>query len=385
MQLLKSRWPFALVFIGAVGYLSQYYRIDGLQNLRLKPLTGAARTGQPQNAAIPRANPFPANESIVSDFGSMRLPTSTPLVSGSVGNNSLGSNNLGNIPLGTALAPFPPIENESQLASTPNVPPIHVGSFHMRLFNSPAVLDSKAWETAATVCSRFDVLAIQGIATKEQDALPQLIALMNRSGRTFDYMIGPRVGPTDAKEQFAFVFDTSRIETDRDQLYTVDDPQELLRYEPLVAWFRTKGVPTESAFTFTLVNVHLDEIKAIEESSLIPELVKSVLADGRQEDDIIFAGVFNGSARQMNFLKTAGMLMAFENVATTVRADRMLDNIVFPMTATIEYMGRSGTMDILREFNLSIGESEEISTHLPLWAEYSAIEGNQVGRVAPIQ
>jgi hypothetical protein len=41
-------------------------------------------------------------------------------------------------------------------------------------------------------------------------------------------------------------------------------------------------------------------------------------------------------------------------------------------------------MDILREFNLSVDECNTISTHLPVWAEFSVMEGNQVGRIAPI-
>jgi deoxyribonuclease-1-like protein len=380
MQLLKSRWPFALVFLGAFGYLSQYYRIDGLQNLKLKPLTRAARTAQSPSDFSARANPFPP-----SDLAATNLPGSSLPATGVIGNGPLVTTHRSDIPLGTSLAPLPPVESDNQFASTSNVGPIHVGSFHMRLLNNPIDEASKAWETAAVVCARFDVLAIQGILTKQQDALPQFIAAMNRSGRSFDYVIGPRVGPTGSTEQFAFVYDTARIETDRDQLYTVDDPQDLLQYEPLVAWFRVKGVPVESAFTFTLVSLRSDEVKSNEESALIPELARTILADGRQEDDIIFAGVFNASARQMDFLKTAGLHLAFENSPTTVRGDRMLDNIVFPATATIEYMGRSGVMDILREFNLSIGESEEISSHLPLWAEFNAVEGNQAGRIAPIQ
>ena len=43
-------------------------------------------------------------------------------------------------------------------------------------------------------------------------------------------------------EQFAFIFDTQRVETDRFQLYTIDDPEDLVTREPLVAWFRVKGV-----------------------------------------------------------------------------------------------------------------------------------------------
>ncbi len=95
-------------------------------------------------------------------------------------------------------------------------------------------------EALTKICRKFDVLAVQEIAGQEQDLLPILVQKINQSGRRFDYLIGPRVGSESHKTQLGFLFDTDRIETDRFQLYTVEDPGGLIETEPLVAWFRTK-------------------------------------------------------------------------------------------------------------------------------------------------
>jgi endonuclease/exonuclease/phosphatase family metal-dependent hydrolase len=236
-------------------------------------------------------------------------------------------------------------------------------------------------ETLAKILRKFDVIAVQEICTRQQDLLPLLVDRINQSDRRYDYMIGPRVGRTDNKEQFAFIFDTTRIETDRQQLYSVDDPEDLLHREPLVGWFRSTSISPELAFTFTLVNVHLDAELSDEEIRVLPELVRSIHRDGRKEDDVILVGDFGASDTRLQFLRSAGMTFALQGVPTTTHGNAMLDNIAMPIKATDEFNGRSGVFDFLRQFNLSIDQAHQVSDHLPVWAEFYANEGGQAGRV----
>ncbi len=60
----------------------------------------------------------------------------------------------------------------------------------------------------------------------------------------------------------------------------------------------------------------------------------------------------------------------------------MADNILFDSQATTEFVGRSGVLDLVREFDLTIRQAIEVSDHLPVWAEFSSYEGGQVGRIA---
>ncbi len=39
-----------------------------------------------------------------------------------------------------------------------------------------------------------------------------------------------------------------------------------------------------------------------------------------------------------------------------------------------EFTGRSGAVDFLRLMNMSIGEAEEISDRIPVWAEFTGDE-----------
>ncbi len=62
----------------------------------------------------------------------------------------------------------------------------------------------------------------------------------------------------------------------------------------------------------------------------------------------------------------------------------MLDEILFSGPATVEFNGKVGVYDFLRQHNLSLEQALEVSDHLLIWAEFSAIEGAEPGRIAPV-
>ena len=241
----------------------------------------------------------------------------------------------------------------------------------------PAVTDM-----LVRLISQFDVIALQDIRTRRDDLLPNLMIELNRGGRAFDFMIGPRIGRGDSFEQLAFVFDTDRIETDRFQLYSVADPDDLMAREPLVGWFRTKQVNSREAFTFSLVNMHIDSNLALTELPALPNLVEAIYNDGRGEDDIILAGDFSPAGAHAAFFTSGLFRSAIEGIATTTRGTHLTDNIAMPVMGSTEYMGRAGAVDFLRQFNLGIEQALSVSEHLPIWAEFSIVEGGRPGQVA---
>ncbi len=365
------------LLVGVVGgalYLAQNYTLHGLQQLRIEPLAAQTSPGSPggwtmadragllnpsvhdsSQSAVPG---FPSASQAAKNSGTSRLRSPVPVQSSST------------VPISTS--------SPTDLLSAPT---IRIATFNLHLFGRHKADNPFVIETLAKILRKFDVIAVQEICTKQQDLLPLLVDRINQSDRKFDYMIGPRVGRTDNKEQFAFIFDTTRVETDRHQLYSVDDPEDLLQREPLVGWFRCTAMSPELAFTFTLVNVHLDAELSDKEIRVLPELVQSIHRDGRKEDDVILVGDFGASDTRLQFLRSAGMNFALEGVPTTSHGTAMLDNIVMPIKATDEFNGRSGVFDFLRQFNLSIEQAHQVSDHIPVWAEFYANEGGQPGRV----
>jgi deoxyribonuclease-1-like protein len=352
-------WKRYLLLAGTAGglaYGSQYYQLDGWQHLRLQPVTQTSpashQTGWDQvTQGVPNTSHLQRPVDSVEDAQQL-IP---------IWNNGT---------LRPASTSKP--SNSSKSTSDPR---IRIASFNLHAFNETKIRKGPVTETLARIIRQFDVVALQHIASSQNDILPVLVDRINLSDRRFEYLIGPRVGSDGQKQQFAFLFDTDRIETDRDQLYTVDDPQSLVDYDPLVGWFRAKQVNPDRAFTFSLVNVRFEPIHSAKQRELLPQLVRSIRQDGRVEDDVLIAGDFGCSSKDLQNVAGLSMMHALDEVATTVSGESMLDNILIPTRSTDEFTGRSGVIDFLRQLNLSFDQAMQVSSHLPVWAEFSAYEG----------
>jgi hypothetical protein len=238
-------------------------------------------------------------------------------------------------------------------------------------------------DIAARLVRRFDIVALQGITSPSDDVVPRLVDLANRTGRRYDYIVGPRLGGEGLTQQYAFVFDCDTVLVDRDELYTVGDPQNLLLREPLVAWFRALRPAEDRAFTFALVNVLTDPTHNEQELNVLDDVFVAVQNDGRGEDDVILLGDLHADVRALGPLgQMSGMVLAVQGVPTDVEGTSQSQHIMFQRDATDEFTGRWGVCDFLREYNLSVEGARELSPHLPVWAEFATYEGGDSGRVA---
>ncbi len=260
---------------------------------------------------------------------------------------------------------------------------LRIATMNVQVFGRAKAQKPHVMEVLAEIARQYDILAIQEIRSQDQDLMPRFLDLINATGRRYDYVIGPRLGDGQYYEQYAYVFDQETVEVDRTQIYTIDDPENLIHREPLVAWFRARGPSAEQAFTFSLVNFHIDPDLVQQELELLAQIYRIVRDDGRGEDDVILLGDFNANAASLeHLLEGSGMTYALREGPTNTRGTGQYDNILFHSQATSEYVGRNGALDFVRMFNLTVDQALEVSDHLPVWAEFSRIEGGEKGRIA---
>lgn len=274
-----------------------------------------------------------------------------------------------------AALPLPPIARQGDT--------LRIASFNIQVFGEHKLDKPEIAGILAEIIRHFDVVAVQEVRAKTQDLLPRFVSMVNAAGAHYDYVIGPRLGRSDSKEQYAFIYNAASLECDREAVYTVNDPDDLLHREPLVAGFRVRGPPDSEAFTFTLIDIHTDPDEVAKELSVLDDVIRAVARDGRGEDDIILLGDLNaddhhfGELGQMPYLR-----WAISGRATNTRGNKLYDNILFDSRATTEYLGQGGVVDLMREFNLSMQQALAVSDHLPIWAEFSLREGGRPGSVA---
>ncbi|MCL4203835.1 MAG: endonuclease/exonuclease/phosphatase family protein [Pirellulaceae bacterium] len=292
---------------------------------------------------------------------------------------------------GSRAATPPPAGNPPILwfgSESPSLPParaathtrrgdaIRIASFNIQVFGTSKMAKPEVMGILVDVARRFDIVAIQEIRSVDDSIVPNFVAMINTNGARYSYLIGPRLGRSNSKEQYAFVFDTNRIEVDGRCVYTVPDPQDLLHREPMVARFRVRGVPPEQAFTFSLVNIHTDPDETDTELDALADVFVGVQRNGSGEDDVILLGDLNVDEYQLGRLgKLPNVVPAITGVMTNTRLNRMYDNIVFNRAATVEYAGRFGVLNLMTEYGLTVEQALTVSDHLPVWAEFSVYEG----------
>lgn len=276
-------------------------------------------------------------------------------------------------PASGPLAPSAPSAGET----------IRVASFNIQVFGTSKMGKPHVMDILARTVRRFDMVAIQEVRSVDQSVVPRFVELVNAEGARYDFVLGPRLGRTSSKEQYVFLFDTGRIEVDPGSVYTVDDPQDLLHREPLVARFRVRGIPAEQAFTFTLANIHTDPDETDTELDALADVFVAVQHNGSGEDDVILLGDLNVDEYHLGRLgQLPGIAHAISGTTTNTRRSAMYDNLVFDSAATSEYAGRSGVLDLIGEYGLTEDAALEVSDHCPVWAEFSVYESGAASRVA---
>ncbi|HEY4310074.1 MAG TPA: endonuclease/exonuclease/phosphatase family protein [Pirellulales bacterium] len=270
---------------------------------------------------------------------------------------------------------------------TSNVPPadhaagtIRIASFNIQVFGESKLAKPQVMQILAQVIRRFDVVAIQEVRATTQDVMPRFLQLINAEGASYDFVIGPRLGRTSSKEQYAIIYNRASIEPVPGSMYTVDDPDDRLHREPMVCGFTVRGPAPGQAFTFSLIDIHTDPDEVASEMNALDDVFRAVRDDGRREDDVILLGDLNTDDGHLGELgKMPYLVTAISKTPSNTRGNKLYDNIIFDRRATTEYTGRSGVLNLMREYQLSLQDALEVSDHFPVWAEFSVYEGGQRG------
>jgi endonuclease/exonuclease/phosphatase family metal-dependent hydrolase len=285
----------------------------------------------------------------------------------------------------TSSATAPPASGAPTAPPLATGPTIKIASFNIQVFGEQKATDPRVMETLAYIVRLFDVVAIQEIRTQDQYFIPTFLQLVNKKNAAYDFVLGPRLGNTQSKEQYAFLFNTRTIACDRNSEYTVGDPDNLLHREPHVATFATRANPDE-AFTFTLINVHVDPDAVAAELQALAEVYRVVRRAGGNEDDVIMLGDFNASDSRLGRLgEIPGItpLIGGQGVYSNARQNALYDNIIIHHPSTTEYVGRSGVLILTQPpFGLALADAEQVSDHYPVYAEFSVYERDHAGRIA---
>ena len=269
---------------------------------------------------------------------------------------------------------------------------IRIATFNIEVFGEKksTTRESKAGidvlQKLAQIIANFDLVAIQEVRGSDGHALQRLLALLNASGATYDGQMSELIGldGNNHREAYAFVWDLNRIEIVPDRSYVVRDPGKRMHREPMVATFQTRP-PTGSTrepFRFTVINVHTDPDEVDPNN---PESEINVLADVFHrvrdyeyerygEEDFILLGDLNAEPAQLGQLAAMGLYTIAGDIKTNINRTKTNDHILIDRNVTTEYSELMGVIDFQQDLRLTEQQANEVSDHLPLWAEFDIYE-----------
>ncbi len=250
-----------------------------------------------------------------------------------------------------------------------------IGSFNMQRLGPSKLGNSWVMDKFAAIIRRFDVIALQEITSQDQRTVPQLLEHVNADGSSYSYTISPRIGreATGYYEQYAFVYDTTRVRSGDNFCYVVQDDDDVLHREPFVGRFET--ITSGAPFTFTLINIHTDPSQIAYELDVLADVYINVRQFEYPEDDVILLGDLNAAPSQFQKLgRIPGFEPAIDGIPTNTRKNKTYDNFVFDRQAVREFTGRSGVLDMEQMFQVQMADALRISDHMPIWAEFTFTE-----------
>lgn len=255
---------------------------------------------------------------------------------------------------------------------------ITIASWNIQVFGKTKAAKPEVMETIVKVISRFDIVAIQEIRDESGTAIMRLENMLDATGTDYNYFIGPRLGRTSSKEQYAYMYRTDRVEPTMS--YTWEDRADIYHREPFIAGFRSKI----GNFDFQLVQIHVDPDDAEDEIARFGILMwilwdEEINKTGHPED-FIFLGDMNADCGYFNEMywdlgwdhPVPPEWLITNEMDTTVGANSCTyDRIIITKNTTSEdWTGKAGVYRFDEILGLSPDQAKAVSDHYPVWATF---------------
>ena len=186
-------------------------------------------------------------------------------------------------------------EEGDTVANTPVVSsPLRVATFNLANFGPSKSSKSDKVAAYVEVINDYDLVAVQEITDKSEQAPDVLLKALKAEDRDWDLVLSRRTGvdSTDRnyQEQYGFFYRSSVVlPIEEGKLFV--DPNDAFVREPQATPFKT----VEEDLTFILITIHTSPSFALPEVQALAEAHVWATSEWPWEDDIIILGDFNAA------------------------------------------------------------------------------------------
>ncbi len=260
---------------------------------------------------------------------------------------------------------IPTIEKPTKLPTElPTAIPddISIASFNIQVFGRSKSSKEDVMQVLSDIVDDYEITAIQEIRDKSQETMPTFMTYLPEE---YDFVISERLGRTQSKEQYAFVFNTTEVYTIANP-YVYTDTKDVFEREPFISCFES------GSFDFCLVNIHTKPDDAKTEIQALEDVVIDI-----KEKDVIVLGDFNADGDYFSESTTTGFrdneyfwAIPDEVDTNVAQSDRTYDRIVFVRDFTLEDYVESGVFRFDQEYSLTKDFTKDVSDHYPVYAVF---------------
>lgn len=114
---------------------------------------------------------------------------------------------------------------------------IKVGAFNIQIFGVSKMSKPHVVDILVKTVARYDLVLIQEIRDASGAVIVNFMEELNiATGNKYNYIVGPRLGRSTSKEQYAYIYNKNKISVE--DSFTYDDVNDDFEREPMVTLFR---------------------------------------------------------------------------------------------------------------------------------------------------
>jgi endonuclease/exonuclease/phosphatase family metal-dependent hydrolase len=246
---------------------------------------------------------------------------------------------------------------------------IRVFSFNIQIFGKAKMAKPDVVNILTDIVSLADVIAIQEVRTADIEPVERF---MRTLPARYAYVIGPREGRSNSKEQYWIIYDTDKAQVLATETWS--DPEDIFERNPFAVFFQTRD-----KFDFIIINNHIQPGNAYEEINALPK-VADYYRRNWQEPDILLVGDFNADGSYYDELllqevfppEQYRIVITNEYDTSVAPSENTYDRIIITSAAAEDYAEKSGVLrfDELYAFDQYPIRPRDVSDHYPVWAEF---------------
>lgn len=251
---------------------------------------------------------------------------------------------------------------------------ITAGAFNIQVFGTTKASKEDVMEILSDIICRYDIIAVQEIRDSSGTAIQALIGKVKEKNPSYEYVIGERLGRTSSKEQYAYIYNTGKVElVGTPVTYPEEAGTDPFHREPYIASFRS----TEGDFIATFATIHTDPDEAEAEIAALTG-VAEYCRDLLPEDEmVVLMGDFNADCSYFDEDGSSPLrageytwLIGNELDTTTKSTVCTYDRIVVSGDYQEYYTGESGVLRFDELYDIDQDLTEEVSDHYPVFAKF---------------